>query len=243
MPEGPEVLMMTKILTKLKGQIKIEIFDRYLNPELKKYDDLREFVKKPRTFKRVFKKGKHTFVEFLPEFGDDKIIIHLRYGLKGEISEEKTNYTKLIFEMVKTGKKIYFSDQIGYGDITVLSKDEITEIMDNLGPDIDNLKSYDDYRNALAIYNGKKPIAELIVNQHYISGIGNYLRSEILYVADINPFVKASEVTEAEHKKIYNALVRIRSEALSQYPNYKCKAYENPKLKSEHLGSGLIYFR
>lgn len=243
MPEGPEVLMMTKILTKLKGVIKIEIFDRYLNTELKKYDELRNFIKKPRTFKRVFKKGKHTFVEFLPEKNDEKIIIHLRYGLKGEITETKTDYTKLIFESVDTGKKFYFSDQIGYGDITVLDKTEIEEIMNNLGPDIDNLRSYDDYRNALALYNGKKVIAELLVNQRYISGIGNYLRSEILYTAGIHPFIKASEITETEHKKIYEAIIKIRLEALKQYPNYRCKAYENPNLKSEKLGSGLIYFR
>lgn len=39
----------------------------------------------------------------------------------------------------------------------------------------------------------KKPIHRVLMNQKYFSGIGNYLRAEILFKADQNPFVPARE--------------------------------------------------
>jgi endonuclease VIII-like 1 len=41
-----------------------------------------------------------------------------------------------------------------------------------------------------------KPICEVLLNQEYFSGIGNYLRSTILYYGGINPFLPAKEVID-----------------------------------------------
>jgi endonuclease VIII-like 1 len=38
-----------------------------------------------------------------------------------------------------------------------------------------------------------KPINEILMNQRWFNGIGNYLRAEILYRADINPFMPARD--------------------------------------------------
>lgn len=40
----------------------------------------------------------------------------------------------------------------------------------------------------------QKPIYEVMMDQKYFNGIGNYLRAEILYRLDINPFEKAFDV-------------------------------------------------
>ena len=58
------------------------------------------------------------------------------------------------------------------------------------GPD--PTKDFDKFKGKiLADINKKpfdKPICDLLLNQEYFNGIGNYLRSTILYYADINPF-------------------------------------------------------
>ncbi|XP_061577783.1 endonuclease 8-like 1 isoform X2 [Cololabis saira] len=41
-----------------------------------------------------------------------------------------------------------------------------------------------------------RPICEVLLNQKYFNGIGNYLRAEILYRLNIPPFVSAREVLE-----------------------------------------------
>lgn len=38
-----------------------------------------------------------------------------------------------------------------------------------------------------------KPLYEVLLNQKYFNGIGNYLRSTIIYYADVNPFVSGRE--------------------------------------------------
>merc|ERR1711994_899072 len=42
-----------------------------------------------------------------------------------------------------------------------------------------------------------KPICEVLLNQKYFNGIGNYLRAEILYRLEIPPFAKARDVLES----------------------------------------------
>lgn len=39
-----------------------------------------------------------------------------------------------------------------------------------------------------------KPICEVLLNQEYFSGIGNYIRSTILFYADVNPFQSARKI-------------------------------------------------
>lgn len=39
----------------------------------------------------------------------------------------------------------------------------------------------------------KKPMYEVLMDQEYFNGIGNYLRAEILYRIDVNPFLPAKE--------------------------------------------------
>jgi endonuclease VIII-like 1 len=48
-----------------------------------------------------------------------------------------------------------------------------------------------------------KPICEVLLNQEYFNGIGNYLRSTILYYLDVNPFLSASQIIK-EYPQILN---------------------------------------
>lgn len=66
------------------------------------------------------------------------------------------------------------------------------------GPDpIDDYKGF--VNNIKANINTrtfKKPICEVMMDQKYFNGIGNYLRAEILYRADVNPWSSAKEAIE-----------------------------------------------
>jgi endonuclease VIII-like 1 len=65
------------------------------------------------------------------------------------------------------------------------------------------LTEFDQFREHLLInwFKSKAfnvPINELLMNQGYFNGIGNYLRAEILYRLDINPFTRANELSTLE---------------------------------------------
>lgn len=44
----------------------------------------------------------------------------------------------------------------------------------------------------------KRPLNELLMSQRWFNGVGNYLRAEILYRLDLNPFQPANELDAAE---------------------------------------------
>lgn len=64
------------------------------------------------------------------------------------------------------------------------------------GPD--PTKQFEEFKSNVLNNLGKKdfdkPICEVLLNQKYFNGIGNYLRSTILYYLDVNPFERASDI-------------------------------------------------
>lgn len=57
-----------------------------------------------------------------------------------------------------------------------------------------------------------KPICEVLMNQKFFNGIGNYLRAEILFRGSVPPFDPAREVLEALQIKQENTSLKIKSE-------------------------------
>ncbi len=115
------------------------------------------------------------------------------------------NHTNVEFK-TKTGS-LYFYDMLSYGTIKIVkSKEELDKKLNELGPDImDKKTSLDIFINQIRKEkNEDKEIGNVIVDQKIISGIGNYLRSEILYVSKINPFRKTKNISNDELKTIYN---------------------------------------
>ena len=48
-----------------------------------------------------------------------------------------------------------------------------------------------------------KPICEVLLEQPYFNGIGNYIRSTILYYMDINPFESARSIIKSKGDKLF----------------------------------------
>jgi endonuclease VIII-like 1 len=57
-----------------------------------------------------------------------------------------------------------------------------------------------------------KPIHEVLMNQRWFNGIGNYLRAEILYRVDVNPFISAREAL-TQHPEIFTLCRMIPTQA------------------------------
>jgi endonuclease VIII-like 1 len=56
---------------------------------------------------------------------------------------------------------------------------------------------YDNVINNLSKKAFDKPICEALLNQEYFNGVGNYLRSTILYYLDVNPFEEARSIIKS----------------------------------------------
>ena len=88
-------------------------------------------------------------------------------------------------------------------DLGVLS---LEKKLNTIGPDImDESTTLDVFINQITKKtNLNKYIGNVIVNQKVISGIGNYLRSDILWLSRISPFRKVKDCSKKELEIIYN---------------------------------------
>jgi formamidopyrimidine-DNA glycosylase len=113
--------------------------------------------------------------------------------------------------ILENGSFIYFFDMLSFGTIKILlSEDELQKKLDSLAHDImDEDLTFELFKNQITkIKNLNKNIGNVLVNQKVISGIGNYLRSDILWLSKITPFRLVKDLSTTELKTIYsNALL------------------------------------
>ena len=84
---------------------------------------------------------------------------------------------------------------------------------------------YNLFLERLRKYNDKK-IGIVIMNQKCISGIGNYLRAEILYRINVNPFISAREALQS-NPEIYQLCKLLPLQAY-KLGGGQLKDWENP---------------
>jgi len=101
---------------------------------------------------------------------------------------------------------LYYYDVLSFGSLKVIEgEEELNKKLKTIGPDImESDTTFDVFKNQiLKTCNLNKEIGIVIMNQKIISGIGNYLRADILYMSKISPFRKVDKLTEKELEAIY----------------------------------------
>jgi formamidopyrimidine-DNA glycosylase len=214
MPEGPEVEHLTidvlsKYIGKKLNNIKINS-GRYKNhgPPSNYYTFIHQF---PIKCINIYKKGKVIFFVF-----ENNWHIISKLGMTGwwfnydnEPEWRNSNTKNIIFTFNNTKKELIFSDFRNFGTLTFTNNlDLVNEEIIKLAPDITNSKTYfSTIKNRIekltnSVNNSK--IEDIIINQKIIfSGIGNYLKSEILYQSKISPLRKIKDITLDEWKTIF----------------------------------------
>jgi len=129
--------------------------------------------------------------------------------------------------ITNTKVSFYFYDQLSFGTLKAVDAVKNKEILEKklreLGPDLmqldkdskdgkdSNIKTtFDTFRDQIRKKtNEHKAIGNVIVNQKIISGVGNYLRADALWMAKISPFRKVSEVSDKELEVLYWSLLSL----------------------------------
>jgi len=193
MPEGPEIRIMSDFIN-LKTSNKIFKSAYHVHkgnmPEIfEENDDLKSF-----SISSTFR-GKKLILNV--KSSTKEVPIYIFMGMSGSWkwvkTEEwsETKFTRLRFDSIDGYSLIMFGGYMG----PKYSLYQNFKSSKN-GPDI--VEEYDEFINLISkSLNDKvfdKPIYEVLLDQKYFNGIGNYLRSTILYYADVNPFLSARDI-------------------------------------------------
>ena len=221
MPEGPEVKTMVDRLQKFKGSNLKEI--NILSGRYKRHcppTNIKEFKKTlPDKIDSINSKGKFIWIEMKSGWS-----IWITLGMTGHFVNRKMKHAHIQF---KTGKGVFYKKDVrNFGCMFFCNdKKSLEKKISELGPDLIVETVTKDYLyNKIKSSRSKKTIAEYLLDQKVLSGVGNYVRADAMYLAGVNPFKNIQELTKKEAENIQKAVKKIlRKNYKCQLKNYYCK--------------------
>ena len=230
MPEGPEVRCITIKLNhfcqgqKLKA-IKWNDKSKYRSG-LPQYPEFSKYL--PGTITGITCKGKQIIFILQSDQSSDSIYIKSTLGLEGRWSfrHDDNKHANLWLEL--DSYNLYYIDSRHFGNITLYTStdDLLNDLNGKVGPD---LLAYaiefntgvevvdDDDKITIEKWTAKlrnkrlknKQICQFLMEQKYFSGIGNYLKAEILYDAKIRPDRLLSQLSDQDITHLYQSTLKI----------------------------------
>lgn len=111
---------------------------------------------------------------------------------EGEHNEEKKTRT------------IFYYDTRNFGTLRFSSsKKELVDKLKSLGPDILDDCTEEIFITVMRKQQQKMNVCKFLMNQSKIAGIGNYILSEALFRANLDPFASLDEITDDQAKLLY----------------------------------------
>lgn len=209
MPEGPECHHTAyKLNAALRGKTVTNVrivsgrYEAHGPP--KGFVDLQAAVKSASvTVLGVQAKGKLVYFTL----SNDTVILST-LGLSGAWTKTYSKHCGIALEARGPPITYWFRDQLHYGTFSVINRSDLPRKLATLGPDVTLGAPITDLPN-LCRRHPEWDVSKLLMNQSKVSGIGNYLKAEILYAARICPHAKLKELSEKQLVELGTKMVEI----------------------------------
>jgi len=222
MPELPEVETIKEDLRNVIKGKRIKKVEIRLARAIKNTSG-RRFIQelKGDTFKSLSRRGK--YLVFSLKSGQS-LVIHL--GMTGRLihskaDEEMSDYNKRFNRVIFTlsDKEILrFVNMRGFGGIYLIPEGELKKFsrLTDLGPEPLSRKFTPQvFKNLLKRHKAR--IKPLLLNQQFLTGLGNIYASESLYWARISPLKRADSLSNKEIKRLHSAIQKVLLGAIASH--------------------------
>jgi formamidopyrimidine-DNA glycosylase len=228
MPELPEVEIVRQSLDKKIRQKKVQkVIIRNRNLRIKLPSNFKKFLENKKISK-VSRFSKYLIIN-LPK--DKFCIIHL--GMSGTIhlvkDRHKKNLTNLSFynlpllpkkhnhiEIIFNEFRIVYNDPRRFGFFQIIKNtNSLKKRFSHLGPEPFD-KKFDLTYFRTFIRKKNRKIKDLLIDQKFVSGIGNIYASEILFVSKINPNKKIRLLKKNECSRIITSSKTVLLKAIKR---------------------------
>ena len=214
MPELPEVEIVKQSLEK-------NIENKEIKDVIVNNPNLRFKLSKNFSLKIKFSKIQYLkrFSKYILFYLDNKSILVLHLGMSGTIhivkNKRKNNFTNSSFYsspllpkkhnhviIFFDNLKIIYNDPRRFGFFKIIENEEKLKIFfKNYGPEPFDKKFSLDYLKK-NLKNKTKNIKNYLLDQNFVSGIGNIYANEILFLCKINPFKQSGKLNKKDFKNI-----------------------------------------
>lgn len=198
MPELPEVARTAKSLHQaMAGSQILEVkihsgrYSRHGHPE-----GLDGFsLNLPVVVNSVSFKGK--FILFTASNPVSTWYIWNTLGMSGSWKKERSKHGHV--EFVTEKESFFFTDMRNFGTLKfVNSLDETIKKLNTIGPDHLSSEISDSHFKERLLKRKNATLAEVLMDQKIIGGIGNYIKAEVLYRARISPHRIISDLSDED---------------------------------------------
>ena len=226
MPELPEVEIVRQSLDKkIKGKIIKKVIVKNRNLRFKVPLGFEDYLKNQKIIEVK------RFSKYLNLFLSNKRICVIHLGMSGTIhlvkSKKKNNMTNTSFyhspflpkkhnhiEIFFDDLKLVYNDPRRFGFVDIVENYKLLDKkFKKFGPEPFSSKFNSNYIFSF-LKNKEKNIKNFLLDQNFVSGIGNIYASEILYLSKIKPSKKGRYLKKEECKKLENNSKIILLEAI-----------------------------
>lgn len=201
MPEGDTIFRAARTLDSALAGKKVTRFETVL-AKLASVDDQRRIA--GRTIERVIATGKNLIIDFS---GGLHLRTHMRMHGSWHIYRSGERWRRPRDEMrivIGTDDFVAVGFSIPVAEFHDTRGLERQDDLRRLGPDL--LREDFDIDEATRRMRARADaeIANVLLNQRVVAGIGNIYKSESLFLSGINPFTKVSEISDPDLKRLLN---------------------------------------
>lgn len=205
MPEAPEVysyylFIYPLLINKCLSNINI-LSGKYLKNPPKKMDQI--VNNSSSKIKEITVHGKLIFIRL-----ENNCILEFSHGMTGVWSTKLAKYSRI--ELVLNGKeRLYFEDTRNFARLNIYDETEYKSKMEQLGPNVlDIYADFTDFYKRI-IKRKNSNISTLLLDQTILSGIGNYLRCDILWYTKINHYTKVKDIPYEKLMELFKTSIEM----------------------------------
>jgi formamidopyrimidine-DNA glycosylase len=216
MPELPEVELVARSLERLVAGRRI-LAARLLRERLAPDTSPRVFARSLRgaQIESVGRRGKH----ILAHLDNGRVLItHLR--MTGRLlylppAAPLPKHTHALFEL-DDRRRLVFTDQRHFGMMKVVPADALHETKElrSLAPEPFSDEFTPAYLGA-ALARSRRTLKETLLDQKRVLGLGNIYAAEVMFLARINPFQTAAQLSKARVPRLHKAILDVLAESLA----------------------------
>jgi endonuclease-8 len=183
-------------------------------------DDISSDLFRGKRVRQAFCRGKHIFLEF-----EGGVFLHNHLMMQGTWIKREGQRpflppnTWIAFDVGR-----YSISNIAGQMLKVVTRDDVDRELAALGPDAMS-KPFPEREIFERLIACSLPIAEALLNQQLLAGIGNIAKSEILFSAGIDPRTKANELDDGEMARLIRAIPSTLWESYHNGGRWTCRVY------------------
>ncbi len=245
--EGPEIRIIKNCLEKdilnkkIKG-MKIAQNSKYYPNKIKNFDLFENASKEDLfTITNIDCKGRVFYWELQNK--NTKLYFVSKPRMTGIWSKNKSKHWIMEVSVLsgETEDSVYFNDVRHYGWLEMHTELSFKKEIDKLGfdPLIDDLNKWFPYIYKKA-KRSKNPIGKFLLLHEIFSGVGLYLRSEVLYNTKLYPYQQINTLTKAKLLEVCREVVKVANQSLRDYGCVDV-TYDSNTIKANYLSKLKVF--